>query len=226
MRAGGRTTRRMSRRAVLRRGRGWSRADRRRVPTRSAVPRRPRRPPPAIDVHGPIDVPRGVRWTRPPSFPTARSTAPRTGRSTPWSGSRAPVLATPAAPSRSPTRASSGTRRSSPLASFSGPVATVELRAVLVPLPHRRRSHRPGEPSGRDRGVRRGDGGRPLGAPLAARRATGSAVGVDAGTGALYDVSAKPALDRWEPTDWNPLSRGGHAPRGSPRSGSTGAPWP
>ena len=41
----------------------------------------------------------------------------------------------------------------------------------------------------------------------AARGATGAwlGVGVDAGTGALYDVSAKPALDRWEQAVWDPL---------------------
>lgn len=90
-----------------------------------------------------------------------------------------------------------------PLASFSGPLrcelglfsfpsATVD--AGTVPASHRAGTVAFGDVAAADRWE-------------AARGSTGSwlGVGVDAATGALYDVAAKPQLDAWEMGQWNPL---------------------
>lgn len=90
-----------------------------------------------------------------------------------------------------------------PLASFSGPLRcelglfsfpSVTTDAGTVPANRRAATVAFGDVAATDRWE-------------AARGSTGDwlGVGVDAGTGALYDVATKPQVDEWEVEQWNPL---------------------
>ncbi|WP_377644138.1 DUF4241 domain-containing protein [Oryzobacter terrae] len=200
MRAGGRTTRRTSRRAVLGGAAGGlaltaAGCDPFRSPTSPASTTA------GDDVHGPIDFPEGPLDPA-TLLPYGSRYRTEDGEVRTLERVEGPVLDARG----TVALADPGFIRYEevvPLASFTGPVRSElgllsfparTVDAGTVPASRRGATVAFGEVAAVDRWE-------------AARGATGDwlGVGVDAATGALYDVSAKPALDRWEQAQWVPL---------------------